>query len=87
MQILFWDNELRDFMAVRSALSDSLLYRQPSVHGSLLEGMINNFEDQLLHRTGVIFQERKRLMNQTLLLLDAVALCDSILDTCFDIQQ
>jgi hypothetical protein len=87
MQILFWDNELRDFMDVRSALSDSLLHREPSVHGSILAGMIDNFEDQLLHRTGVILQERKRLMNKTLLLLDAVALCDSILDTCFDIQE
>jgi hypothetical protein len=87
MHILFWDTELRDFMDVRSAVSDSLLDMEPSVHGSLLDGMIDNFENQLLHRMGVILQERRRYINKTLLLLEAVALCDSILDTCFDIPE
>jgi hypothetical protein len=85
MHILYWDNELRDFMDVRSAASLPRLDREPSPPGSLLAAMVNNFEQQLLHRMAVILQERRRLNNKIVLLLEAVELCNSILDICFRI--
>jgi hypothetical protein len=79
---LFWDKETINFMNVRYFATDSFPTEAQSVQQSVVGHMVNNFEDQLLHRTGELFQEQKRSMTRISLLLEAVALCESLVEIC-----
>ena len=83
MGLLCWDGEMREFMDVRQAAS-SFPTTGVLVGHSILQDMINNFEDQLTQRMAAILLERKRLTRKISLLTEALTLSQSIIDTCYD---
>lgn len=55
-----------------------------SVGHSLLQNMINNFEDQLIQRMAAILLERRRLTRRISLLTEALILSESIIESCYN---
>lgn len=83
MGLLCWDDEIRSFMDARKA--SSFLPAGSSVHSSLLQDMINNFENQLIQHMADLLLERKRLIKQISLLVEASAVAQSIINMCYSI--
>jgi hypothetical protein len=52
---------------------------------SVLRDMIGNFDSQLIGRMANLLGERKRLMKRISLLIEAVSVSQSILDSCYNV--
>lgn len=84
MGLLCWDSEIRAFMDAREAVSFLPQGGELTGH-SVLRDMIRNFDHQLIGRMANLLAERKRLMKKISLLIEAVSVSQSILDTCCNV--
>ena len=79
--LMCWDGEIRAYMDARDTAFSSHGEDAPA-GSSFLQNMISNFEDRLIYGIADLLLQRRKLAKTVSLLVESIAISQSILDTC-----